>query len=131
MDPDGQIAGGLHAYPWDDMANDPPNPLIPEERYAIDEPVHCLPAPGTYYVYTLAVYPEFRGKGLASTLLSLGLKHAAEEDFAKCSLHVFAENITAVALYKKHGFKVVDRHLVTQHPLLYHPGDMILMTCAV
>ena len=71
-----------------------------------------------------------RGGG-GKTLVSLGLKQAAEEGFAECSLHVFAENDAAVALYKKHGFKEAGRHLVTQHPLLYYSGDMLLMICAV
>ena len=115
---DGQVAGGIHAFAMEDMAKFPEDPLVPKERYAMaGEYLQYLPAPGTYYVYTLAVYPEFRGRGIASTLLSLGFKHAADEDFAECSLHVFAENVAAVALYKKHGFKVVNRHPITEHPL--------------
>ena len=129
---DGQVAGGIHAFPMEDMAEFPRDPLVPEERHALSE--ECLPhlpAPGTYYVHALAVYPEFRRKGIASTLLSLGRKHAAEKGFAECSLYVFAENVRAVALYKKHGFKEAGRYSVTEHPLLYHPGDMLLMTCVV
>ena len=129
---DGQVAGGIHAFAMGDVAKFPRDPLVPEERQAIAEECLChLPAPDTYYVLALAVYPEFRGKGIASTLLSLGLKHAADEGFAECSLHVFAENVAAVALYKKHGFKVANHHPVTQHPLLYYSGDMLLMICAV
>jgi len=67
----------------------------------------------------------------AWNVLSLGRKHAAGKGFAECSLYVFAENVRAVALYKKHGFKEAGRCPVTQHPLLYCPGDMLLMTCAV
>ncbi len=128
---DGQIAGGLHAYPWDDMANDPPNPLIPEERYAIDEPVHCLPAPGTYYIHALAVYPDFGRKGIGFTLLSLAREQAAEKDFTDLSLYVFAQNVGAVALYERHGYKVAGRSPVVEHPLLRYTGDLLLMTCPV
>jgi len=129
---DGHVAGGIHAFPIEDMANLPEDPLVPEERYAmIAEYLRCLPAPGTYCVYALAVYPEFRGTGVASSLLSLGLRHAVEKGLAECSLHVFAENIAAVALYKKHGFQEAGRYLVKQHPLLYFRGDMLLMTRAV
>lgn len=129
---DGQVAGGIHAFPMEDMAEFPQDPLVPEERHAmVGEYLHHLPAPGTYYVHALAVYPEFRRKGIASTLLSLGRKHAAEKGFAECSLYVFAENVRAVALYKKHGFKEAGRYSVTEHPLLYNTGDMLLMTCVV
>ena len=129
---DGQVAGGIHAFPWEDIAEFPPDPLVPEERYAMaDEALRNLPAPGTYYVHALAVYPEFRRKGIASTLMSLGFKHAAEKGFAECSLYVFAENVGAVAFYNKDGFKEAGRYTVTEHPLLYFSGDMLLMTCAV
>ncbi len=129
---DGRVAGGIHAFPFEDVANFPEDPLVPKERYAmVTEMYDCLAAPGTYHVYVLAVYPGFHGKGVGSTLLSLGLQHAAENGFGECSLHVFAENVAAVTLYEKYGFKEAGRYPVTQHPLFYHPGDIILMTCAV
>ncbi len=129
---DGQIAGGLHAYPWDDMANDPRNPLIPEERYALEEPFHRLPAaPGTYYVHALSVYPEFGRKGIGSTLLSLAREQAAEKGFTDLSLYVFAQNIGAVALYEKNGYKVAGWSPLVEHPLLRYTGDIFLMTCPV
>jgi ribosomal protein S18 acetylase RimI-like enzyme len=129
---DGRIAGGVHAFPFEDVAKFPEDPLVPKERYAmVTDMYDRLTAPGTYNVYVLAVYPEFHGMGVGSTLLSLGLRHGAESGFTECSLHVFAENVAAVALYEKHGFKEASRYPVTRHPLLYHPGDMLLMTCAV
>jgi len=90
-----------------------------------------MPAPDTYYIHVLAVYSEFRGKGIAGTLISHGLKHAENEGFAKCSLYVMAGNIPAIELYKKRGFEVVNNYHMPQHRLLYFPGDMLLMTCAV
>jgi ribosomal protein S18 acetylase RimI-like enzyme len=128
---DGQIAGGLHAFPWDDMADDEPNPLIPEERYALEEPFHRLTAPGTYYIHALAVYPEFGRKGIGATLLSLAREQAAENDFTGLSLFVFAQNVGAVALYEKHGYEVAGRSPLVEHPLLRYTGDMLLMTCPV
>lgn len=129
---DGQVAGGIHSFAMADMAKCPRDPLVPEERHTmVEEYLRYLPAPDAWYVHALAVYPEFRGKGIASTLLSLGFKQARDEEFAECCLYVFAGNVAAVTLYKKHGFKVVNRHRVTQHPLLYYPGDMLLMTCTV
>jgi ribosomal protein S18 acetylase RimI-like enzyme len=129
---DGQVVGGIHAFAMKDMEKFPRDPLVPEARHAMaEEYLHHLPAPDTYYIHALAVYPEFRGKGIATILLSLGLKHAENEGFAECSLYVFAENTSAVALYKKYGFKVANRYRITEHPLLYYSGDTLLMTCAV
>jgi ribosomal protein S18 acetylase RimI-like enzyme len=128
---DGQIAGGLHAYPWDDMADDPPNPLVPEERHVIDEPFQRLTAPGTFYIHALAVYPEFGRRGIGSSLLSLACDQAVEKGFSDLSLFVFAQNAGAVALYEKHGYKVAGRSPVVEHPLLRYTGDVLIMTCPV
>jgi len=129
---DGQIAGGMHAFAWEDVENFPLDPLVPQSRHDVaGEYLTCMPAPDTYYIHVLAVYPEFRGKGVAGALISNGLKHADNEGFAKCSLYVMAGNIPAIELYKKRGFEVVNHYLIPQHRLLYYPGEMLLMTCAV
>ncbi len=129
---DGRVAGGMHAFPMEDIEGFSLDPLVPEERYmAIDEDLNDIQAPGTYYIHVLTIYPEFQRKGIASTLLSLALKQTAEKGFAECSLFVFAENVGAIALYEKHGFKEAARTPVTEHPLLYYTGDMLLMTCVV
>ena len=52
---------------------------------------------------TLAVRPEFRGRGIGSALLK-----AMEEAFGKSSdvyLYVDTENETAVRLYRRAGYK--------------------------
>jgi ribosomal protein S18 acetylase RimI-like enzyme len=128
---DGQIAGGLHAHPWDDMKNDVPNPLIPEERFELGEPFRHLKAPGTYYIHALAVYPEYGRKGIGATSLSLARDQAAEKGFADLSLYVYAQNVGAVALYEKHDYKVAGRSPLVEHPLLRYTGDAPIMTCPV
>ena len=112
---DGQIAGALHAFPFDDYANDPPpDPRVPEERYAILKPFEDLPAPGTYFVNAISVYPEFCRRGIASSLLSLAFEHGKEAAFTEISLLVYGGNTGAVALYEKRGFKVVGREPVVE-----------------
>jgi len=128
---DGEIAGGLHAYPWNDMADDPPNPLIPEERFEVAEPFLRLSAPGTYYIHALAVYPELTRKGIGSTLLSLARDQAVEKGLTDLSLYVFAQNAGAIALYEKHGYEVAGRSPLVEHPLLRYTGDVLIMTCPV
>ena len=129
---DGRVAGGMHAFPMEDIEGFPRDPLVPEERHAAaDEAFNDLPAPGTYYIHVLTIYPEFHRKGIATALLMLALKQTKDKGFAECSLYVFAENVGAVALYEKHDFKEAARASVTEHPLLYYTGDMLLMTRAV
>ncbi len=129
---DGQIAGGLHAFPFDDYANDPPpDPRVPEERYVLLQPFDNLPAPGTYYVNVLSVYPEFCRRGIASSLLSLACKHAKEKTFTEISLLVYGGNVGAVTLYEKLGFKVVGREPVVEHPLVRYTGEAFLMIASL
>jgi ribosomal protein S18 acetylase RimI-like enzyme len=127
-----QVAGGALAFPFDNYELDPPpDPRIPEERFAVFQPFSDLPAPGTYYIGALAVYPEFCRKGLGLSLLSLVCDHARSKNFSETSLHVFAENSGALALYQKAGFKIVGRQPVIEHPLVCYTGDVLLMTVAV
>ena len=129
---DGQIAGGMLAFPFDNWANDPPSdPRIPDERFAIFQPFNDLPAPGTYYVNVLSVYPEFCRRGIASSLLSLACEHAKKKEFAEISVHVFAENVGAVALYEKSGFKVVGREPFVEHSLVRYTGEVYLMIASL
>lgn len=128
---DGQVAGGMHAFPFDDWENDPPDPRIPEERYGILQPFFNLPAPGTYYVNALSVYPEFCRRGIGSSLFSLACDHAKEKVFTEISLYVFAENVGALVLYEKSGFKVVGREPVVEHPLVRYTGEVFLMVASL
>ena len=128
---DGQVAGGMHAFPFDDWANDSADPRIPEERYAILQPFSDLPAGGTYHVNALSVYPEFARRGIGSSLLSLACEHAKEKAFTEISLYVFTENAGALVLYETSGFKVVGREPVVEHPLVRYTGEVFLMAASL
>ena len=127
----GRVAGGMHAFSFDNWENDPPDPRIPEERYRILQPFINLPAHGTYYVNALSTYPEFCRRGIASSLLSLACEHAKEAAFTKISLYVFADNVGALALYEKMGFKVVGREPIIEHPLVRYTGVVFLMVATL
>jgi len=128
---DGRVAGGMHAFPFDDWANDPHDPRIPEERYAIAQPIFNLPAPGTYHVCALSTYTEFCRRGIARSLLSLACEHARVKQFSTISLYVFADNVGALALYEKMGFKVAGREPVIEHPLIRYTGEFFLMAATL
>ena len=42
---DGEVAGDLHAHLYDDMDGDPPDPIVPEERYGVVEPMIAIEKP--------------------------------------------------------------------------------------
>ena len=122
-----QLLGMVHAYPTDDTASDPPDPLIPEDRKYLFE-MWNLEAPGSFYINAIAVYPEHRGVGVGNVLMSRVSSSARERGFETLSLHVFAQNTRAVELYRRIGFEVVGRTPVVEHEMLVHSGDLLLMT---
>ena len=124
---DGQVEGSVHAFPFDDFANDPIDPRVPEERYAVLQPWDDLSADGIYFLNALSVYPEYCRRGIGSSLLSLACEQANEKGFTEIGLWVFSENIGAVAMYEKLGFKIVGREPIIEHPLLYFKGEGFLM----
>jgi ribosomal protein S18 acetylase RimI-like enzyme len=124
-----RIAGKLHAYPMDDVQDDPPDPLVPEERYRVLEPFGALdePAAGSYYINVIAVYPDYRRLGLGGRMLDLARDQAEARGFSQLSLAVFEENESAVRLYERRGFTVVARAPAPAHPLIPFSGDMLMM----
>jgi ribosomal protein S18 acetylase RimI-like enzyme len=123
-----KIAGGLLAFPWNDYENDSHNPLVPKERYSIMESFEEFEASEKYHIAELSVYPEFNRRGIGSILLVLARELAIEKNFTELSLLVFADNTGAVSLYKKHGYKEVDRRPVDPHPRAFYSGEVLQMT---
>ena len=64
--------------------------------------------PGFWSVVAVAVYREFRGRGLAARLLDHATKLASEADARGLSIVVEDTNTAAIALYKKQGFEVAE-----------------------
>ncbi|HEY9695937.1 MAG TPA: GNAT family N-acetyltransferase [Trichocoleus sp.] len=90
-----------------------------------------LEAPGTWYICALALFPEFRGRGIGTQFLQLAHQQAAERGFSELSLLCFEQNIGALKLYQRNGFKEIDRTPVVPHPLIHYTGDILLMTAPV
>ena len=54
----------------------------------------------------MAVVKEYRGQGIGQALLTAVTEAALAFGFTRLELEVFANNISAIALYEKHGFEV-------------------------
>jgi ribosomal protein S18 acetylase RimI-like enzyme len=106
-----------------EMTDEPADPIL--------EPYERLEIPGTLYISSLAVFDEFRGMGLGTKMLSIARDQARESSLDALSLLVFEQNIGAVRLYQRKGFREVDRAPVVPHPLIHHTGDVVLMAAEV
>lgn len=61
------------------------------------------------YISNVAVYPQYRKRGVATSLLSKVFEYAREKCLSFVSLEVRASNTAAVSLYQKTGFKEEGR----------------------
>ena len=82
------------------------------ENHQIVGNVSIYPAPDfpsdmgkTYIIATVAVYPDCRGKGIASRLMEASLQHIQERNGRRILLQVDMDNSVARHLYDKLGFR--------------------------
>ena len=75
----------------------------------------------------MAVYPAFRSAGVGRALMSHAHREGAVHGYPATSLHVFAANTRAVALYTQLGYSEVGRCPAPTHPLICYSGDVLLM----
>ena|SRR3990167_779975 len=64
--------------------------------------------PGYSHIKLIGVLPEEQGQGIGTDLLRACIQRSVDSGNTKIELEVSTENLVAIALYKKHGFKVQD-----------------------
>ncbi|MGD9503152.1 MAG: GNAT family N-acetyltransferase [Methyloceanibacter sp.] len=122
---DGEVAASLVGYRLDDpydlggLAEFPPvvQPLVKLEAKA----------PGSWYVNVLATFPEFRGLGIATTLLAIAESNAKEAGTPALSVIVASWNEPAIRLYGRAGYEAAATEPAIPFPRCPHTGDWILM----
>ena len=131
LEKNAEVAGMLLAFGMPEA--DPRNPV--NRPSADDENVFApyiyLEEPNSWYVCGVAIYPEHRGHGLGTRLMELANKQAMKYGFSTLSLVVFEQNRSALKLYEKLGYTVVDQAPVVPHPLIHYDGNALLMTRSV
>jgi ribosomal protein S18 acetylase RimI-like enzyme len=123
---DGEIAGALVGYRI-------PDPVPAEDIGEVPEIARPLvlleaEAPGHWYINVLAVFPEFRGKGVGWALLAKADELGREAKAKGMALIVASENDGAVRLYRRAGFAPSHRRSITGFPGYKRGGDWVLMT---
>lgn len=82
--------------------------------YEDDKPVACGAIreflPDTMEVKRMYTIPEYRGKGIASLVLSELEKWAAELSYKKCVLETGKRQPDAIGLYKNRGYKIIPNY---------------------
>lgn len=57
-------------------------------------------------IYSLAVLPEYRSKGIAGALISKAKEFALNKNKNVISLEVHMDNLSAIKLYERNGFQI-------------------------
>ncbi len=122
---DGRTAGILHAFVMQSDGTPPPDmdPVL--------QPYAELEVQGSYYISGIAVYPEFRGRGIGTRFLEAAEEKARGLGCPSLSLIVFEANEGAHRLYSRLGFVETDRRAIVPHEMLHHEGAALLMVRAL
>ena len=59
------------------------------------------------YITSVSVLQEWKGRGIASTLMEQCIRHAKGPGYERIELEVDSENAAAIKLYEKKGFMVI------------------------
>jgi len=72
--------------------------------------VYCnAPDRSTAFITSVSVLPHWQGRSVASRLMENCIAHVQGLGFARLDLEVGGSNASAIALYRKHGFDIVDQ----------------------
>jgi ribosomal protein S18 acetylase RimI-like enzyme len=121
----GRVVASLIGYPVDDA----PAPTDHSDLPGMFVPLQQLEdmVPGTWYVNVLATYPEARGRGIGSELLSIAEGIATRLSKRSLSIIVADTNAGARRLYERHGYSEVSRRAMVKDDWV-HPGtDWVLL----
>ena len=83
--------------------------------YKIDKEAHDE----EYYIDTICVAPDARGRGIGTMLLRFAVQQAKKLGYTKLSLNVETEKIKARSLYEREGFVVTEPWEIIGEPF-YH-----------
>ena len=129
---DGDVAGMLVSFPIEEGEAAPAEPEAPASNEPdVLAPYGELEVPGSYYICGVALLPQYQSQGLGSRLCEIAKGLARERGNDELSLLVFEQNVGAVQLYERLGFKIIDRRPVVPHELIRYTGDVLLMTAPV
>jgi len=124
---DGQVAGMLLTFACSDSEMRDPNNRPTATADNVFAPYMYLEEPDSWYICGVALYPEYRGRGIGTQLMDRARQQAMQNGFNKLSLVAFEQNAGSVRLYQRLGFRIVDHAPIVPHPLIHYRGDALLM----
>jgi len=78
-------------------------------------------------IHTLSMPPEMSGKGYGSRMVRFAMEEARRMGCIVIRLDTYVGNLPAQNLYKKHGFRIAGRKLVSHHGLF--DSELFYLEC--
>ena len=126
---DNHVVASAHFYPseFNHAPDATEESFIPFDRTnVVLAPMYRHCSKNTIYLHALAVLPEYQGRGIGKKLLDY-VKNISQEKNQAVTLHAWADNHSAIKLYEREGFKIIECIKIQRQPLLPHDGGMVLM----
>lgn len=123
----GHVSGLLLSFAMPASSDHVRAPGPPFDGSDVFAPYKYLEAPGTWYICGVALFPEYRGRGLGTEFMQIAERLATTNGYDRLSLVAFEENTGSVRLYQRLGYRIVDRAPIVPHPLIHCRGDALLM----
>lgn len=128
----GRTLGCMVGYPAVEYGLPPViRTMVPKRRLAPLRELLESRLEDTFYVNTLAVSEEARGRGIARILLETAAGVALERGFSALSLHAWSDYERAMAVYQSFGFDPVREITVASSKYLHHKGPIVLMRASL
>ena len=119
---EGATVGMAHSF---DMEEDPD---AEPESDPVLKPYSELEDYGSLYLSGVAVAEQHRNAGIGMALMEAVNQRAKDLSLPRISLICFERNEGAMRLYRRLGFRELDRRAVVPHSALhYHDGDAVLL----
>jgi GNAT superfamily N-acetyltransferase len=123
---DDRVIGMVHSFP---MTEDPG---AEPEADPVLRPYAELEDYGSLYISGLALFETHRNKGIGTRLHEAARDRAKSLHLPQLSLICFERNEGAMRLYRRLGYKEIDRRAIVPHPALhYADGDAVLLALPV
>ncbi|MCW8916693.1 MAG: GNAT family N-acetyltransferase [Magnetovibrio sp.] len=119
---DGHVAGMVMAF-----VTETDGEPLPDDFDPVIRPFAELEEDKSLYISGIAVFEQFRGLGIGTTLMDEVEQRARRDAHPSLSLIVFEANQGAARLYQRLGFEETARRAIYPHPLIHVTGDALLM----
>lgn len=128
----GEVVGMAMSYASDlHGVTDEMRAFVPGDRLEHLKDFYDARVENSWYLDALAVNPEFRGKGIGTELIGLVKAKARDKGYRTLSLITFADNETALRVYRRAGFERAREVEILPNEFIDHEGGGLLLECDI